>query len=224
MKKLAIIALAGLAILGCKKKTENTDKPWENGTGDYAPYTLGSTFTFEVVSSAPASTDSTTMTVTRDTTMDGLTFKKLEPGKNIIPPFYFNYSSGVQKEAQINFQAFGAVVPKLLQTNLKVNEATGASWTEAITLNFPGIPIPINVNFVHQVMAKGISKTVLAKNYTDVIHMKTTGTLALPPGITPPAGIPTSITFESFYAKNTGLIERSGPNQTMRLKRFNVVR
>jgi hypothetical protein len=224
MKRITIIALLLGTLFACKKSsTDPGGKVWENGTGEWAPYTLGSTFTFEVTTAAPATVDSFTFTVSKDTLMDGLTFKKLQADKPNYSNYYFNYTNDVQKEAQVNFTSnFGVTIPKLVQTNLKPNEAVNANWIEPISLSIPGVPIPITVNFTHTVKAKGISRTVLTKTYTDVIQMQTQAVLQPIPGVPFPPGTVTSITFDNYYAKGVGNIERSAPNQTAKLKRYNI--
>jgi hypothetical protein len=223
MKNILFLALlASLLMAGNCKDTVTPPAPPQEGTGDYAPYTLGSTFVYES-SGAGMPTEEITLTVSADSMVDGLVYKKLTSNKpTVFPSRFVNYTNGVQREAQFNLNLGGNVVPKLILTNLKINEAVNANWTEPQTFNFSMIPFPITVNFVHTLMAKGATRQVLTTNHTNVIEMKTIGTAVIPAGIMVPPGVVTSFTFNNYYAKGVGLVERINPNQTLKLKSYSI--
>ena len=222
MKYIYIITLFSSLLLASKCKKDTPVAPPQAGTGDYAPYTLGSTFIYES-SGAGMTTQDVTLTVTIDSTVDGLVYKKLESNKpTVFPSRFVNYTGGVQREAQFNLNLGGTVLPKLILTNLKIDEAVNANWNESQTFNIPMIPIPITVNFVHTLMAKGISLPVLTTNFTNVITVRTVGTAVIPIGIMLPAGTATSFTLNNSYSKGIGLVERTTANQTIKLKQYTI--
>jgi hypothetical protein len=220
MKKVIFALIVITSVFGKCGKDNTPAPPPEPGTGDYAPYTLGSTFVYESARTTPAGTVDVTVTVTKDTTVDGLVYKKLESSNPTeLATRFVNYTNGVQREASFNVNLFGTVVPKIIIVNLKENEAVNGTWNENISFNFsqlPGIAIP--VNFKQTVTEKGTSKMVLTTNYTNVIGIKTDIAAMPPSGLVIPPGITTNATVNNFYAKGKGLIERTLTNQTIKLK------
>jgi hypothetical protein len=223
MIKLFFI-ICSLAVLAtaCKKKDDTpAGFTWPDGTGDYAPYTNGSTFVYEVNNSAPASVDSFTYTVTKDTTIDGLKYRKLESNKPLIATtLYCNYNNGVRTEITYNSTFSGLNIPIIKQTVLKVNEAQGVQWNEILSVNVSGFSVP--VTFTYNNVQKGITKNVLSKDYANTIFTKQVATIPNLP-ILPP-GTPTSITIDNYFAKDFGLVQRDAPNIVYKLKRANVVK
>ena len=222
MKSILLFFTFCTLLIASKCKKDTPAPPPQAGTGDYAPYTLGSTFVYESTATGMATQD-VTLTVTVDSTVDGLVYKKLESNKpTVFPSRFVNYTNGVQREAQFNIDLGGTVVPKLILTNLKINEAVNANWTESQVFNIPALPIPVTVNFVHTLTAKNISYQVLATNFANVIKVNTVGTAVVPGGIMLPAGTNTSFTLGNSYAKSVGLVERVTANQTLKLKTYTI--
>jgi hypothetical protein len=223
MKAKFLIGLLAIVtiIISCGGK-DTTPAPPQVGTGDYAPYTLGSTFTYESTGTGQQAQD-VTLTVTIDTTVDGLVYKKLSSDKPaVFPSRYVNYTNGVQREAQFNINLNNTVIQKLILTNFKEAEAVSANWNENQTFNISAIPFPLTVNFVHTVTAKAATRQVITTNFTNVIGVRSVGTLQIPSGITLPAGTATSFVLDNYYSKSVGLIERITATQTLKLKAYTI--
>lgn len=94
----------------------------------------------------------------------------------------------------------GGVIERLY---LKDEGAVGISWIQNLSVNLPGVPIAIPVTITNSITEKGISKTVNAVVYTDVIHVSSTISSA----VIPAAALTTSI--QNYYARKFGLIEGS---------------
>jgi hypothetical protein len=79
--------------------------------------------------------------------------------------------------------------------------AAGTTWNTDVNLPVTGFPSGVNVTLINTISEKGIARTVNGINYTDVIHITTTISVAgLPPG-----SVTTDI--HSYYARKSGLIE-----------------
>jgi hypothetical protein len=213
----------------CKKSTTEEPAPapvgfqWPAGTSDYAPYTNGSTFTFETSTGTPAVIDSFTYTVAKDTPINGLTFRKLVSNKPALASTYYaNYNAGVNTEITYNFNFQGFTIPQLTQTVLKETVAVNGTWTEPLTLNIPGVPIPVTVTFTHTMLQKDITKNILAKDYPNTFEVKQV--ISIDPALAALAGIPASVTINNFYSKAVGRVQREATNGTVKIKRFNVIK
>jgi hypothetical protein len=226
MKKYFIYGATLILIFGSCKKSSTGDTggfQWPEGTGPYAPYTLGSKFVYETQTTAPVAIDSFTYTSTKDTTIDGLKFKKLESDKPALAStFYCNYNNGLRTEISYNSNFGGISIPVVKQVVLKDNVAQGATWLETLGVTVPGIPLPITISFNYTLVQKDYTKTILAKDYTGTINAKQVATP--PAGIVLPPGIPTSVTVDNFFGKEFGLIERDLPNSTIKIKRATVIK
>lgn len=220
---IPLLVLMAFAI-ACKKKDDTPPGfTWPEGTGDYAPYTNGSTFVYEVSTTAPVSVDSFTYTVTKDTTIDGAKYRKLESSKPALAtPLYVNYNNGVRTDISYNANISGFTVPVIKQTVLKANEAQGAQWSEVLNVNVPGLPVTVPVTFTYTNTQKNFTKNVLGKDYTSAIFAKQVATIPNLP-ILPP-GTPTTIIIDNYFGVNAGLIQRDAPNTVYKLKRANVVK
>jgi hypothetical protein len=225
MKNLIVCTAALFLLNACKKSSDGGDAgfQWPEGTGEYAPYTNGSTFVYEVTTAAPAATDSFTYTVTKDTLIDGLRYRKLESSKpTLASTLYCSYNNGVRTEITYNTTVNNINIPVIKQTVLKANEAQGAGWNEVLNVNVPGIPLPIPVTFNYTNTQKNFTKSILGKDYAATIHAKQVATIPNIPGL--PPNIPTSVTVDNFFAKDYGLAQRDAPNTVYKIKRANVIK
>lgn len=239
MKKLLGFALI-IAFIGCQKSgleyLPNTTTPttggggggtvppfvWPAGTGEYAPYTTGSTFTFQREVGVPAVIDSFTLTVTGDTLIGGQTFKRMISSNTVAQPNYFvNYNAGVTTEVIYNFVLTAVTIPTLTQTVLKDTASVGTSWNEMLNLTVSGFSFP--VTFTYTIMQKNIVKNVLTVDYPNTIDVKQN--VGIPATIATIAGIPANTIVENFYAKGIGRIARDATsnNTFIKLKRYHVV-
>ena len=231
MYKIAYLA-AGLVLLttiACKKKkTPETPAAyvWAEGTGPYAPYTLGSTFTYETQSTAPVATDSFTYTVTKDTTIDGAKYKKLESNKPALAStFYCNYSNSQRTEITYNGNFGGVAITTLKQVVLKDAVPATTAWVETINVNVPIQPpivIPVTVSFNYTITQKDFTKTILTKDYTKVIQVKQVA--SVPASLPLPVGTPNSIQLDNYFASEVGIAQRDLPNSSIKVKRVNVIK
>ncbi len=227
MKNYLVLAIFIVAnISGCKK-SEVADTPitpafqWPAGTSDYAPYTTGSIFVYESTSSTPTVTDSVTYTVTKDTLIDGLTYRKLESNKpTVAATYYANYNAGIVTNINYNFTLQGVTVTKIAQTILKDNVPVTTTWSEVINVIVSGFSIPVTLTYT--IMQKDFTKTILAKDYANTIYAKQV--ISLPSGLPLPAGVSQTTQIDNYFGKGAGLIEKDAPTVSLKLKRYNVVK
>jgi hypothetical protein len=188
-----------LFIISCKKNsTTNTPQPQDS----YLTTTTGSTWNYHQTDSSgstPVNTDYTVTSAAKDTLVNGRSYHvfNLSTGSNqclnISGNDYYQYDSLPA--------GLGTAVFERLY--LKDNVSIGSSWAQSTNVTVPGIPFPVPVTLTYQISEKGISRTVNAITYNDVIHVSTTISSALIPS----ASLTSSI--HSYYAKKYGLIENS---------------
>jgi hypothetical protein len=231
MRFLFFIAVI-LILVSCKKKKSETTTSfqWPDGTGEYAPYTMGSTFTFETNSATGI--DSFTYTVKKDTVIDGLKCMKLESNKPLLASNLFvNYGNGVRTEFSINGNFNGIALPSpLKQEVLKEATAINGTWSSVVNINVPAmpptipIPLTIPVNFNYTMMQKDIVKNILSKDYSGTYAVKLIGSLPANIAALLPAGTPSSMQVDAFYSKGVGLSQRVTTANTASIKRYNVIK
>jgi hypothetical protein len=230
MKKWITLFLLILLFSAACKKSDDTQAPtntafqWPVGTSDYAPNTIGSTFTYEVSSGTPATIDSFTYTVAKDTTIAAVKYYKLVSNKPALAPTNFiNYTNGVITNVTYNFDVQGLItIPVITQTILKDNVPVNNSWNELLVISYSGIPV--NLNFVYTILQKDYIKSILGKDYANTINAKQVINISLPGGFPLPAGIPSTIPVDNFFAKGVGLIQKDGNNASQKIKRYNIVK
>ncbi|HVI45920.1 MAG TPA: hypothetical protein VM802_13680 [Chitinophaga sp.] len=202
---LLLFAAAGLVLTSCSKEMSKEGDAPQGTPCEYAPYTNGSSFSFLNISQA-GDTQRYTLTVSGDTTINGVTYKKV--GDDNV----FTCSSckdGIYTQiASLTFQTYKA--DDLQLTYLKDNVAPGASWSDTITVK-DGANTTTGI-LQHTVTGKGITKRVLNKDFLDVIVVRTDA-FALLSGNTVPAGNVST----SYYAKGIGLVEADQPQDTIKL-------
>jgi hypothetical protein len=236
MKKLLALIVI-ISFIGCQKSgveylatttltTGGGGTPvfvWPAGTGEYAPYTTGSTFVFQTETGTPAVIDSFTLTVTGDTSIGGLTYKRMTSNNPTLSPSYFvNYDNGITTEVNLNFSNPPINIPILTQTVLKDTASVNTTWNELLNLSVMGFAVP--VTFTYTVMQRDVVKNVLTVDYPNTIDVKQN--IGIPATIATLAGIPANTVIENFYAKGVGRIARDvvSTNTFVKLKRYNVVR
>lgn len=231
MKKIFLaLSIGSVLFSACKKNNDEEIVPaptgfqWPAGTGEYAPYTNGSTFTFESANGTPAVIDSFTYTVIKDTTIGGLNFKKLESNKPALgPTFYANYNTGIVTNISYNVNLQGVVtVPVIKQTVLKDNVPVNANWNDTLTINSSGFSVP--VVFANTLTQKDYVKTILNKDYAGTIYVKQT--ISIPANIAAILGIPASSQVDNYFAKGVGLVQKDATATTtsIKIKRYNVIK
>lgn len=220
-----------VVLTSCQKEFEphfNFEPTWPEGTGEYAPYTVGSTFKYESVNLVNATTDYFTYTVTKDTTINNLKYYKLVSDKPAVgpsPTYFVNYSDGYLTELTYDLNFLGAItIPVLSENTFRLNEPLNATWHEDLPpLSFMGIPV--TVNFDYTVLQKDYTKPVLTNNFAYTTNVKELAHIRLGNGMPLPPGISDVIVYDNFYAKGAGLVERDiSLGTTQKLKEFSIVR
>jgi hypothetical protein len=237
MKKIFFYSILSVILFSsCEKEDEpirtTTPFEWPEGTNDYAPYTVGSTFTYELKTPSPDKTDSFTLTVAKDTTINNFKYYKLVSNKPELQPTYFvNYNNGNLTEITYNLDYLGLgaiIVPTVLETTLKENLVVNDTWSESMLVHFPVSPTltaDITVTFAHTMLQKNFTKRVLDIDYTNTIKVKEIITSIAPVWFTWPPNVPTTSQFDNYYAKGAGLVQRDvSTGSTQKLKRFNIVK
>ena len=200
MKKIIFVLLAICgAISSCKKNS--TSPPTENIK--YMNFTANSTWNYEVLDNLTSLTTSYTLTSTsRDSTINGKTYHVFSNSSGSANEYYF-----LSGNDYYNFQN----LPTTLSSNaieniyLKDNAAVNTSWSQSYAIMATGFPLIVTI--VNTITEKGISKTVNAIAYTDVVHVTSALSVSVL-GVPLPAGAVTS-DVQSFYAKKYGLIQSS---------------
>ncbi len=216
-------------LAACKKNSDEVVPPvttfqWPAGTSDYAPYTLGSTFVFEIASGTPTVIDSFTYTVTKDTIINALPYKKLESNKPAVGvTYYSNYTNGVVTNISYNLNFQGLVtLPVVTQTVLKDNVPLNNSWNETLPVTIPGFPLPVGVSFVYTLKQKDITKNILGKDYASTIGVQQV--INLPTGLPLPPGVPATTQIDNYFAKGVGLVQKDATGNVLKIKRYNIVK
>jgi hypothetical protein len=236
MKKLFFYSIVSILLFSSCEKEDAPIIPinfiWPEGTSDYAPYTIGSVFAYELKTVNPAKTDSFTLTVAKDTTINNFKYYKLVSSKPELQPTYFvNYNNGNLTEItyDLDYLGLGAIiVPKVLETTLKENLAVNETWSEGMLVQYPVSPtqlVDLNVTFGHTMIQKNFTKRVLNIDFANTIAVREVISTIIPPGFPWPTWVPTTSQFDNFYAKGAGLVQRDvSTGSTLKLKRYNILK
>lgn len=200
-EKKSAAALLFLAVIftSCQKELNFDDTPG-GGTAapckscSYIPWCNGSKYTYIDTTFGTGTTSVQILNIVKDTTIDGKVFQKFSnPGAD----GYYNCTSGVSTVIAYSVPSSGGTVMKIEQTELKANEPVGATWSNSISNG-----LGQNVDYNFKLVAKGLSKTVLGVNYTDVIQVHLVLSITVPI-------LGSIVVGESdyFYANNIGLID-----------------
>ena len=224
-KNLLPLCTLFLFLVSCKKdkiiEPTTVTFIWPAGTSDYAPHTLGSTFTFESATGTPVVIDSFTYTVVKDTTINALPFKKLTSNKPVLGPTYFaNTTNGVVTNISYNVNLQGFTVPVITQTILKDNVIVNTTWSETQNITAQGFTVP--VTFTYTLMQNNFTKMILGKDYNNSIYVKQIA--SIPAQIAALLGIAASNQVDNYFAKGVGLTERTGAGSTVKIKRYTIVK
>ncbi|MFY0253094.1 hypothetical protein ACDQ55_03985 [Chitinophaga sp. 30R24] len=210
---ITISVLFIITQLSCSKEMsqENNGSQPPPGTCDYAPYTVGSTFSYININNTNDTTHFT-FTVSGDTTINGIVYKKM--GNDSVFTCS-NCASGeyTQIASILTFQGYEA--NDLQLTYLKDNVVAGTSWKDTITVNNGSVSSTGILEFT--ITATGMTKSVNGEDYTDVIAVRTDA-YALVSDNT----IPVGTLFTSYYGKGIGLIEMDKEEDTTRLVSYDL--
>lgn len=188
-----------LSLAACKKDDNNPAPP---ASDTYMNTASGSTWNYHLVDNSTGTSISEDYVITstdRDTTINSKTYHVFTTtfGGNqyraLLGNEYYQYDS-------LPGGIGGGAIERLY---LKDNVAAGATWSQSITVNVPGSPIPIPFTITNTLAEKDISRTVNGTVYDQVIHVST----AITSTLIPAASLTTSI--NSYFAPKYGLIENS---------------
>jgi hypothetical protein len=236
MKKIFFYSFLSIVLFSSCEKEDTPVVPtnfiWPEGTSDFAPYTIGSIFAYEIKTTNPAKTDSFSLTVAKDTTINNFRYYKLVSSKPAIQPTYFvNYSNGNLTEITYNLDYLGLgaiIVPVVMETTLKENVAVNDTWNEGMIVTYPTSPttgVNLNVTFSHKMVQKNYAKRVLDKDYTNTIAVEQVISTIIPPNFPWPPNVPITSQFDNFYANGAGLIQRNVSDGTViKLKSYNIIK
>jgi hypothetical protein len=216
MKKGYIILFIMVALFSCRKEFtlegSNSSSDTSGGGGSssgsiniatckqcvYTPMCDGSKYTYLIEMYGSTQTVTDTVQYLKDTTIDNKTFSKIfMRGENSTT--YENCTNGEMRVIMYNATSTtsGTTVAKIDMRELVANLAVNGVWTDTI-INSAGQ----TVVYVDSVKAKGVSRTVNSKNFSDVIHVYTEAYV-----IDLYLGSVLSLQADYYYAKGIGLIE-----------------
>ena len=197
MKKiLTVLFIISGAILSCKKEVSAPVVT----SGTYMNFTPNSTWNYDLIDNVTAAISNYTVTSTnRDTLANGKTYHVFTNSTGVNE--YYNFSGN----DYYVFQSLPALLGGAAVQNLylKDNVSINTSWNQEYKLTVSNLPLSIILT--NTVTEKGVSKTINATNYTDVIHITTTISLSVL-GMPLPAGALTT-DIQTYYAKNYGMIQ-----------------
>jgi hypothetical protein len=220
MKKRILIAFMLTGVLfSCTKDNEeqpvedsfNADiTQLENGvtTGEYAPYTTGSTFQYK--QETILGDTIITWTVLQEKKIGDKYFIEISGFLGATDNGYFNCEGG-NYTCYLSATAFTPVIEMVY---MKENVAVGTEWEKLINMNFGGLVFQNKYLFSY--VGKIDSHTVEGNTYNDVIHIHLV-TSTIMNGNEVPASED-----DYFWAKGVGLVEKTGPSGEITLVSYNI--
>ena len=201
MKKYILSLLAATTLLFSACKKDNNNKPGDNVSGAYQPFTTGSTWSYRneteavpgLASAAVADIDTTVNTMTDATKVyNGKTFHKLSLVTGTeTESTYFSLTDNIYYNHSFNEDADAELELPYLNEQKDVN----GTWVTPLVLE--GAP---ESQLLGTIIEKNITKTILGKTYNNVIHSR----LELQSKVNGP--FTTIFTFDFFVAKNIGMV------------------
>jgi hypothetical protein len=168
----------------------------------YTPFCEGSWFRFKTNLSGVEGFILNNNLSSTDTTINGQPYSKMnatsDNGTNVVSnSTYFNCNNGVSTVFAYTLTGLaGSTLSFIKSTPIKANEPIGTTWSEVIQNQ-----IGQDVTFQYTILEKGISRTVLGRNYPDVIHIELRQSIDLL-GTPIEAGVS-----QYYYAKGVGVVE-----------------
>ncbi|MBO9152781.1 hypothetical protein ACFOTA_11225 [Chitinophaga sp. GCM10012297] len=210
-RPLAALFITILLLAACKKES-SLEEPFKPNYCDYAPYSTGSVFSYEMADVLTGDTLAYTLRVEGDTTYNN------EPFRKLTDDFTGEYSlfrcGGGNYEQLLDVSAIPDAPPDPIKTvYLKDDLRLGEHWEELIPVSLPVIG-DVNITITYTIIQKGTSKTVLAETFSDVIGVRME--VSVPP-VLPPETL-----MVNYYAKGVGLIQVDRFEDTTRLKSYTI--
>jgi hypothetical protein len=222
MKHIILYSFLSIILFSsCRKEViEPTPFQWPAGTSEYAPYTVGSTFSYQISKVIPPNTtpvvvDTINYSVTKDTTIDNLKYYKHVSNKPSVgpsPTYFTNFNNGKLTEITYNLDYLGlnyVSVPVVKENTLRTNVHENEVWNDD-DLNFVFNGFDVLIHFKYKLVQKNYPKIILGNEYANTIAVKEEIKSDIPQALLVllPAGLPTTSQFDNFYSKNYGLVER----------------
>ncbi len=217
MKKIFIFAIGiALCLSSCKKDDPGTSvdlTKLNNGvtTCLFAPYSQGSTFTYDRVLQNGSMVTSV-WEVTGPKIIDGDTYASIDGLLGVNGPGYFNCNNG---EYTMYFENTPTVVDGILKLiYLKENAAIGTKWNTTIQQFANGISY--TTRYEMEYIERLSDRPVNGIYYIDVIHnqLNTYTTIA---------GTESLVSVDDYYwAQGVGLIEVEGTNGSTKIVSLDV--
>ncbi len=206
LNKILFSLLLTLILTSCQKEFSNENGGVSNGGGgflinckscSYFPVCSGNKYTYNDTIMGNLSVRNVVMDVIKDTVIDGKPFNKYTAGDGLFA--YYNCTNGESRNIVYNAVGMGGTqADKIDLIMIKAEQPVNATWTDIVKNQADQ-----NVEFRSTIIEKGISRMVLEKNYSDVIHVKTISGIDLPQ----PIGFFAFTESDYYFAKNIGLIE-----------------
>jgi hypothetical protein len=232
-KILPIIGVGiGLLVLGCQKEL-NYDIPKTNKiciNCDYLPVCDSSSFVYVDATAAGVDTNRNVVRILRDSMIQGKKFTAITTLGFFNSGAWYNCDNG-DYQTLISTADLGINIDSLIKvflgglplppgainfpsqikiTPLKSNAAAGSTWKDDIyTLSVPPL-LSIAVSLDSKLVEKLPSKTVLGKNYSDVLHVQSKLNAVSSLG----GNTPLNYTLDVFYARGVGIIEGQSADAT----------
>jgi hypothetical protein len=220
--KISIFVLVCSVFVACKKDIALLF--WPEGTGDYASYTIGSKFTYQISYGNPAVIDTFFYTVVKDTTINGAKFMKMATSNpNLVTDFFCNYNpiTGVRTDINFNTNFGGIPIPELKETTLRAKQPLNAVWNEKLNVSASGASFTLN--FDYKISQKNFTKKVFSTNYKDVIQVDQT--ITLPQSLVAALEFPTDkIGIINFYSKEVGILQRDFPDGLIGINFYKLIK
>jgi len=216
MRKYLILILPALLIGACKDDETtpvNTADIGELNNGvttcQYAPYTTGSTFTYE--QQTAFGTQTATWTVGGDRIIDNRQFIQVSGMLGLSSTVYFNCENG---EYTIWGENIPSIVGALELIYLKENVTVNTQWSKTISQSYGGLNYQTQYDFTYA--GEATSRTVRGVTYQDIIEVH----LEVYTNIT---GSFQLFSEDNYYwAEGVGLIEAIGTSANFELVSYNI--
>ncbi|WP_298707424.1 hypothetical protein [Chitinophaga sp.] len=210
MKVRLLLAVAALAFVSCKKEKSQED-PFKGQTCDYAPYSDGATFSYNMVDGT-SDTLRFSLKATGDSTLNGEVWRVLEDMDDGTKGL-FRCGNGMYEQFADFSGIPGAPADPVRSVYLRENVNLGGSWTEMMLIDIP-MAGSVNATITHTIMQKGTAKEVAGQRFESVIGVRTE--------VSVPPLVPAQTVLTSFYAKGVGLIEADTETDTTYIVSYNI--
>lgn len=210
-RKLLIFGVSiTLSALACRKE-RSQEAPPANFHCGYAPYTVGSSFTYQYINSG-GSTTQYILSVRADTTINGKVYSILNDGS--LDQFircdngrYYLYE-----------QAISLPEYELAPGNrifLRDDFPIGATWTDTIYATISGLKQTGLLKY--RIISREPSYKVLGRNYSNVVTVRQDASILIGESEYP---VGTVATYR--YAYGVGYVETTSPTDTVRLIDYSI--